>query len=372
MSMAFQRPELFALLIPVLWLAWRARRDQHPITTALRVLGAGCLAGALAGPYLQSATTGRFAVFVVDRSASMPGGSDGVASELIGLGLDAREDGDEVRVVSFGEEARIESSLGTDARGFESFQTEVNSDGSDLAAGIDAALSLIPKGRQGGLVVVSDGDVPSSSSLDAALLAAAGRGVRIDVRETRRQAFEDTAIERVGVAPEVFAGEPFLITAWVSSSVRATRTIRLMLGSQVLETRSVELPPGRSLVRFRTLRARAGIGAYHVDLVPLPGPDGRALEDRFPENDSALAATRILGPKAVLVVNHDGQSDLVTKTLIAAGIPAIATTPEAMPRSVSALDGIRAVVLENVSAARVGLARLETLRAWTLTRGGGL
>ncbi len=372
MSVSFLRPELLVLFVPLAWLAWRTRSGLHPVTTGIRLALAALVALAVAGPHLRAGTAERHAVFVVDRSASMPAGSDAAAVELIDLALDTRSSGDKVHVVTFGEEARIETGITDASRGFGAFESAVEVDGSDLAAGIESALSLIPGNAQGSIVLVSDGHADTKREVDLALLAAASRGVRIDVRELGRRRTADTAIERVEVPPEVFAGEPFLITAWIHASERQVRTVRLMRGANIAETRTVELPPGRSRLRFRTLLTQGGIGEYRVELAAQGEgtPDERM--DRVPENDSAVAATRALGARPVMIVNHDGVADTLTSSLRSAGIPALAVTPERMPRSLRALESFRAVILENVSAARVGLSRMELLRTWTLDHGGGL
>ncbi|MFT5732517.1 MAG: hypothetical protein ACJA2W_001422 [Planctomycetota bacterium] len=67
-----------------------------------------------------------------------------------------------------------------------------------------------------------------------------------------------------------------------------------MRGNRMLETRTVELPPGRSRLRFRTVMPKAGIGTIRVEFVPGygAGMDSKAGMDRVPENDTAFAATR--------------------------------------------------------------------------------
>lgn len=372
MNVGFQRPELIVLFLPLAWLAWRTRSGAHPITTGLRIILAAVIALGIAGLHLRAGTAERHAIFVVDRSASMPDGSDAAAIELINLTLEARTKGDKVQIVTFGANAAIETGLSDASRGFGAFQTDEERDGSDLAAGIESALALIPKDAEGSIVLVTDGLADSEREVDLAVLAAASRGIRIDVRETGRRRIADSGVERVDIPEEVFAGEPFLITAWVYANERQVRSVRLMRGATIVETRTVELPPGRSRLRFRTLLAQGGIGAYQVELVPEAEGTAAEVRDRVPENDSAAAVTRARGPKPVLIVNHDGAADTLTLALRNAGIPALPVTPEEMPGSQVGLDAFRAVVLENVPAARVGLRRMKTLRTWTMDHGGGL
>ncbi|MGK0483889.1 MAG: putative membrane protein [Planctomycetota bacterium] len=371
---SFLRPELLVLILPLAWFIWRARREQHGVTSALRLLLAVVIVVAAAGLYLRTGSGGRHAVFVVDRSASMPAGAEDEAIELIQLALESRRPEDEVHVVTFGEQQHIDRGVTRASRGFQAFDSDVLRDGSDLGGALEAALSLIPRDAQGSIVLVSDGQADAEREVEGAVLAATGRGVRVDVRETGRLRVNDTSIERVELPPEVFTGEPFLVTAWIHSGVRETRSVRLMRGNRMLEARTVELPPGRSRLRFRTLMPKAGIGTFRVELMPDTGAGigTRAGLDRVPENDTAFAATRALGAKPVLVLNHDGAVDSITAALRSAGIPAVPLAVEKAPRRLFALDAFRGVILENVSAARLGLERMQLLRTWTLDHGGGL
>lgn len=366
MNVGVLHPELLLLAIPALALLWRAR-DGHPATTSLRALGALSLVAALAGPYLRGRAEGRDVVLVVDRSRSMPAGSDERALELIALAEETRGPDDRVHVVTFGAEARVERAGATGAR-FEGFRRDLDADGSALADALEAGLELIGAGR-GALVVLSDGEAQGRDPLEVARRAAA-RGARIDVRDLGRPAVSDVSLERVALPGEIAAGEPFQFDVWVRADRRVEREFALTRdGTELLRVRRT-IEPGLQRFTLRDVVGAAGVATYDVAL--LPSDDPAADEDRVPENDRARGATLVTGPRAVLVLNEDGAEDTLSATLRASGLAVDVRTPEAAALDAVVLTRYRAVVLENVAASRLGRRAMDALATWTREHGGGL
>lgn len=368
MSFGFVYPELLALGLPLAWLWFVTGRGEHVLTRLLRAFALLALLLLLAGLHTSAPTGGHTVIALVDRSASMPEGAEREAIELIELGIGARGEDDDLRVLSFGADVRLESTVTEESRGFRSFEREVDRDGSSLADAIETALSMLPEGASGSIVVLSDGLAGSDAAAEAAALRAAARGIPIHAREIGRANASDTAIERLEVPAEVDAGEPFFLTAWVRSDAPATRQVRLLRGADELARQEVDLPRGRTRLRFPALVTSAQVAEFRVEVLTPDGGPG----DPVPENDGALAAVRARGAKSVLVINHDGAVDTLVNALRKAGIPAVPSAPETAPTSVRGLQAHRAVVIENVSAARLGLGRMETLASWVTDHGGGL
>ena len=153
--MSFTLPQALVLLVPLGLLLWkRGRRPGPPMV--LRWLLLVLAVGALAGPELLLHHAGSDVVVVVDRSRSMPESTGRVAQELVGLLETQRGPGDRVGVISFGREARVESPLAETGR-FGGFVRPIDAEASDLAAALDAVGGLVPPGRTGRVLVVSDG-----------------------------------------------------------------------------------------------------------------------------------------------------------------------------------------------------------------------
>jgi len=353
-------PELLLLLVPAAF-AWWALRTRERLTDLVRAIALVLLVAALARPYLQTAQEGRELVFVVDRSRSMPAGSAESAAELVRLAEDARRAGDRVAVVSFGAGAAIERLPSDDAR-FAGFERTLDRDGSDLGEALEAALDLVPRDRPGGLIVLSDGEANGRDPLDAARRAFA-RGVRIDTRAFPRPGIGDLAVQRLDLPEEIAAREPFQFTVWVRSERRVEADFTITRQDTLISRGRRVFEPGVNRIALRDVLDEAGVARYEVRI---DAPDDRVLE-----NNRGLGAVQVRGAHAILVLNHDGQEDPLTRALRAARVAIQVKTPEAARLDPLALTAWRGVILENVSAERLGPG-LRHLNAFVTERGGGL
>ena len=100
-------PHALVLLLPLALLLWRTGRVRGP---AFFLRGGLLLALvlALAKPVLVLRAAGSDVVVVVDRSRSMPPGTDARAEEALRLLEPQRRPGDRLAVVAFGREVRVE------------------------------------------------------------------------------------------------------------------------------------------------------------------------------------------------------------------------------------------------------------------------
>lgn len=154
--MGFLHPELLLTLVPAAIAWWFVRGTSTP-AAVVRAIVLVLLVVALAGPYLDTARSGRDVVIVADRSRSMPANTNDTALEITRLAEDMRRDGDRVAVVSFGARPVVES-LPSESTRFARFERVLDADGSDIAAALETALELVPADRPGSILVVSDGE----------------------------------------------------------------------------------------------------------------------------------------------------------------------------------------------------------------------
>jgi Mg-chelatase subunit ChlD len=356
-----EEPAFLLALFPLAWGLW-TWRERGWLTLALRAAVGFLLTLALSGPVLERGGHGRDLIVVVDRSRSMPPGADASFEELIRLAEDQRESGDRLGVVAFGSEARIEQ-LPAEGRRFAGFARDVDLEGSDLAGALSAALDTLTPGRDGAILVISDGE---STGADAQAVAyrAAARGVPIHVRELSRERTGDLAVESLEVPEQVAIGEPFQFSAWVFSPTREEREVVLLRGGQVVQRRMHAFQPGRNRLVFRDLPPRPGVADYEVRV----SFDG----DAVPENNRGLGGVLVQGRPGVLLLNDDGQPSSLSLALEAQGIDVTVRSPELQRLTPIGLSAYRAVLLENVDAGRLGFKGLGHLADFVTERGGGL
>jgi hypothetical protein len=361
----FLVPAFLVLILPAGWLLWRFPGPSR-FSDALRGLAALALILVLAQPYLNLSDEGRSLIVLVDRSLSMPPETEREALDAIRLVEGARLAGDLIGVIGFGGRSEIES-LPNEDQPFLGFERDPSRNASDLATAIETALNQIPEGAPGSILILSDGESNGRDPLGEAHRALA-RGIRIDVLPLARPAGSDVAVERLELPPSVATNEPFQFSAWIRADIPETRAVTLLRGGRILTTGNRELAAGLNRIVFRDLVPTVGVAEYEVRVTPLQSKS----KDRIPENDRGLAAVRVSGAPRVLVLNHDGASDTLVGVLEAAGIPVTVSTPEGARLDRIGLTPYRAVVLENVSAGRIGYQGMKDLVDFVDERGGGL
>ncbi len=150
------------------------------------------------------------------------------------------------------------------------------------------------------------------------------------------------------------------------------RSDRPVSGTWRLERDGIVVAEGRRA--FRAGLERIGVrdrigtpGVHEVRLhVTLDAPD------RIPENDVARAALRVDAPARILAVTPGGRADRLTRSLLAAGLAVDVTGAADAPLTLDALDGYRAVILEDVPAEDLPDGALEALASFVTDLGGGL
>jgi Mg-chelatase subunit ChlD len=347
--------------VPLLFVYfWRARSPA--LGGFVRVLILAILALIAGVPLAPVGGKGVDVVVIADLSRSMPADSRARTLEIIKLLEQRRKTGDRVGIVTYGREARIErlpEAFGEAG----AFVQEVDGDGSDLGGAIGLAASLIPRGRPGRLIVLSDGEANGAPVMAAAHEAAA-RGLPIDFRTFSRGEAADIAVESLDPPAVVDEREPFQFAVWV-------RTDRTVESDAILLRDGVEIArvtrtfqPGATQLTFRDVIDRPGVARYRLELA--------AKGDRVPENNVGDGAVRVQAPATILLVNASGRPDNLSRALSAGKFDVTTVAPSALPRDLAGLLAYRAVILENVTAGQVGPQTLAGLARFATDLGGGL
>ena len=357
--MSFVFPQALLLLLPLgLFLFFTARIPGPPMV--LRAALLLLLTVALARPEFRLRSAGSDVVVVVDRSRSMPPRAESSAEELIRLLEPQRRPGDRLGVISFGREPRVDLPLTADGR-FGGFTSAVDGEASNVSAALDAAGELIPSDRAGRVLLLSDG---RATGLDARAAARrlTARGIPVDVRFLgREEVARDVAVTSLAVPPAVAAREPFLLTATLKATSAAKSSLTLLRNGKPIARVERELPEGATVVTFRDLIEAPGLGAYELRATT----DG----DGVTENDIGRAVVRVEGPPRVLVVT-DKPAGTLARTLRESNLAVEVMAPG--PLSMAQLEGVGAVVLEDVEAGRLSENGLHVLAQFVKEAGGGL
>lgn len=359
--MGLLRPELLLLLLP-LALLWRTWGGPLRGIGGLRLAIALLAVLAAAGPFLPLAAPGRDIVVVVDRSDSMALDAGARAEEILRLLEEERAAGDRVGLVIFGARPQVLRAPSAEARssGLPAL-SEQDARGSDLAGALETALTLLPAGRTGRVLLLSDGLVDGEDPLALARRAGA-RGVPIDVRPLSRSWGLGARVLQLDAPAEVDPGAPLGLVGWVQADRAGEARFVLKRGETVLREGETTLEVGSNRLLFRDLAPLSGLATYTLAV--------HQEGDTHADDDQALAVSRVVGGRGVLVINDQGGQSALVTALTSAGVPLTALSPEQAPKDRASLEAWRVVALENVAADRLG-AGLDALAAF-VEDGGGL
>jgi len=357
----FAMPEAF-LLVPLAALVCKRRLWPRPFVGVLRVMMLLLATALLAQPYLPGEADGRDIVLVLDRSRSMPAQGIAQAQELAAQIADHLRAGDRLGVVGFGRKPAIELVPQAPFQWPGTART-IDADGSDVAAAVDAGLSLVPPGRHGSLLVVSDGE-HTGGDLEGAARAARRAGIRIDTQLVPRAVGADVAVADVQAPSACAIGEPFAVAAVVFAGTAGTAHWRLLADGAVLREGDAVLQSGRNVLQFRRALLEPGLHELVVEV-------SRA-GDVVQQNDRGLAVVRAVSSPRILCVTPKGRDDRLTRSLQALGLDVVVAAPQTAPLSLSELDAVRCVVLEDVAAGDLPQVGMRHLATWVRDLGGGL
>jgi Mg-chelatase subunit ChlD len=356
------------LLLPLglaLWL-WR---PPSVFLTVLRATAMVLVVLALAGLSLRLPSREGTVVVVADRSLSMPANSAALQKEVVDRLLQSRSGQDLVGVVSFGEQVAVEQPPSRDP--FAGFTHQVGGNASDLAGGLQTALTLIPPGTPGRIIVLSDGKWTGSNPVPVATTALA-RNIAIDYRTLERPTAGDLAIARVDAPSVVSAGESFLITSWIFAPTAGKIRFQLKQGDRLLASGERAVQSGLNRLTFRDRAMNVGNQDYQLTVLPLQDDGKIAQSDPVPENNTGRLLVGINGPRPILHVSEAGQTSGLARLLTRGGLAIHAVRPGQVSWTLEQLSRYSAVVLENLPAEKIGQTGMETLAAWVRETGSGL
>ncbi len=319
---------------------------------------------ALAGLSLRLPSRLGTVVIVADRSYSMPASSRALQKEAIQLIHSKMSMEDQLAVVAFGQQAVIEHPPSN--KPLSEFEYQVGGNASNLGEAIELALSLIPSGSPGRILVLSDGKYTGRDP-QLQISKALARNVAIDYRHIDRPAASDLAIARIDAPSSVSLGESYLMTAWVFAPTTQEVTFELKRGEEVISKGTRSLNSGMNRFAFRDRADQLGNQTYLLKVIPT----GSADQDPVIENNLARFIVGVSGPRPLLHVAESKNSGLAR--LLRQGKLALhMARPEEVKWTLDELSRYSAVVLENVSADKIGNVGMETIASWVRETGAGL
>ena len=364
------------LLIPpcLALLAWAHRRSTHPMSpdrklALLWVRAANVVLAllALAGPAVRRDSKDEAVIFVIDRSASV--GVKGVETAMAVAQRLAAALPSSARVgfVSVAENPALLKMPGTDRAPIAPSDGAVNGSDTDLAAGVAFARGLFPPGVTSRIVLLTDG-LETRGDLEAAAREVALSGVRLEALAIAGEVRPDVrAVALTASKARLHEGATLDLSATVESSLAGEGRIRLFENGIEVESRrlAVDIGQMQTVVFHRTPEQR-NLYTYRVRLEDFAG-------DSVPANNEALALVEVRGrPLLLYVEGEDAEAHYLVEAMAREGLRLQVRAPQAMPESLTEMNGYDAVILSDVAAHRLSERTMVLLRDYVEKLGGGL
>ncbi|MFJ7747016.1 VWA domain-containing protein [Peribacillus sp. NPDC097295] len=361
-------PLLFLLLLPCVALIYlyvlksrnQTNRGETVVVAVLRSCVFFLIVFALTVPQLLLPVKGSTVVFLVDRSASV---KDSGTKTLawIEKSMEAMGRDDTFAVAAFGGSAIAEQALTTKHTPISQFSGELEDDASRLDSGIQFASSLIPSYSSGRIVLFSDGNETSGSSVEEAKLLK-NNNIELDVVPLSELAGEDVALKNVTLPPSIYQGEKTEIALEVYSNTAKKATVRISLNDQEIIKKTVDVKEGTNLFSFSHTAEQTGLQVYKAEII--------TEKDTFTENNQLQAITNVKGTPKVLIVEGEPTGDL-GNILNGGGLIVETTVPEKLPTTLSGFLQYQSIVFNNVPATSVSENQMKMIEQSVKEFGNG-
>jgi Ca-activated chloride channel family protein len=275
---------LFALCVPLLWLAQRrSLADLTPASRRLclviRAVILSLLVLALVGINLLVPSRKVATMFVVDHSASVSPEARAEADRFVAESM-RFAGGNLAGVTGFAGSPSLWLPPTSDTSIPNAWPALASPNATDTARALEFAAALLPAETHRRIVLLSDGN-DTSDRVAETTQRLASTGIELSVVPLRNPEHPEVLVERVDVPRQLKTGEPFDLTAKIHSNIATKAKVKLYQNQFLLEQRDVELKEGDNAFNALNLRAEGNFVTYEVEVVP--------VQDTALENNRAQA-----------------------------------------------------------------------------------
>lgn len=389
-TLQFAHPAYLTLLsvLPlVVVLAFRSLSGigavRLPLAVAARCVVLGLLILALAGLEWRRKTDDQTAIFVVDKSASIPQDLRTQPLEFAAKAAGEMRPGkDRVAIVSFDGSIAVDQLPAADVR-CEALSESSKALQTNIAGAVRMAMALFPPDAARRIVLISDGNETTGSVLaDASTFATAD--IPIDVLPLRYNHRNEFMIERLTAPATAALNEPLSLNLIVRSQTTTAARLTIYHNDEAAQLEGgasttgtiVALEPGMNRFTIPILPQQAGVQRFRAVLQPL-----NAGDDTLPGNNEGRAFSIVGAANRVLIVHEsdseaDGQeassARVLRDALQKSGMECELVSIENAALDPMSLADCSLVVLSNVSAFAMTDAQQKSLAAYVRELGGGL
>jgi uncharacterized membrane protein len=245
------------------------------------------------------------------------------------------------------------------------FRPSVGRGETDIEAALQAGMAQIGEGRQGRILLASDGN-ENRGQASRVLPLVRSQGVEVWVLPVSLPQGKNEIYLRDLLLPvRVDSAETFEVKGAVESLYDAPARIKLLRDGLIQSERETTLRAGTNWFSFKeSLRERGG---HSFDLLV------ESTHDALPENNLLQGFVEVKGPPRVLYLHSPENSPRFTSRVLSVqGYSVTESTPEKTPLTLTELSAFDLLVLDNVPAYRFTQAKMEAVEKYVRDLGGGL
>jgi Ca-activated chloride channel homolog len=359
-------PLLLAAALAVLGLeivlAFRQGLPVYPILIRGAVLAA--LAVALINPRIFRAATALDVILGVDLSRSVGQEGREKAMEVLDAARRVKRADSRTGVLTFGRAPEWES-LPRENIPPADFSSRSERDETDIQAALQAAVAQVGEGRQGKILLISDGNENRGETARVIPLLRS-QGVEVwTLPVSLSRGRNEIYLSDLTMPRQVDSAEGFEIHGSIESLRDAPARVRLLRDGALHSERTLQLKAGSNSIAFRDSLTERGNHTYEL-LVESP-------DDTLAENNLLQGVVSVKGPPRVLLLSGQAESQrVISKVLQVQGYAVVESSPSAHALSLSELSAYDLLVLDNVPAFQLSHAKMETIEKYVRDLGGGL
>ena len=350
------------LLLADLCLYVRMSRYRGRLLYVLRAVIGLLLLAALFDIRLPNRMNGRATIFLADLSDS---NRENVAwmEEYIRRQVEAKPASDQFGLVTFGQDAVIDQFL-TRNKQFAGIMTSPVATATDVEAALSRAVSMIPDGAGGRIVMLTDGR-QTRGKIENMRMVLEESGIELCGLFTDTRSGDDAYIKNASMPTRLHPGDSFRLNVAVESSFETDAEITISSKSRKLETKKVHLEKGESSFAFAMQVTGQESENFRVTITA-PGDGCR-------ENDSYYLYADVSENDRMLVISGmNTDSSQLLALLGSANEEADTVSAKNAPASLSEMMQYKAMLLDNVYISDLPEGFLENLESYIRDYGGGL
>ncbi|MCO6459305.1 MAG: VWA domain-containing protein [Pirellulaceae bacterium] len=370
LDVGFGRPAFLALLLllPLLWVfSYRSLAGlgnvRRLLAIALRSLVVLLFVLALAEVQLRKISQKMTVIYLLDQSESIPLAKRQLMLEYVSEAVSKHrrdERQDRAGVIVFGRDATIEiPPFDDDVPRLSRPESYLeNTEATNLEAAMKLALASFPDDSAKRIVLVTDGNENQGNARAVAQMLAENQ-IGIDVVPVRLTTRSEVAVEKIAIPSDVRRGQPTEARVVLNNfaegtgsaegrSVRGKLKITQQVGAdeQLISEMPVDLPPGKTVLRFEHTIDQPAVYRYRAVFTPDDPAD-----DLMAQNNSATAFTYVRGKGRVLMIvdwEEPGEFDFLIERLRSNNIEIDVMPSDQLFTNLAELQGYDSVVLANV------------------------